>query len=245
MGTSIAKLRHVFNTQHILPCGAARGFASTELEYLIILARTIFDLLQEMIAKVWYGRVRLNDPTAEFVRKQRKLPDGFSNICLKGKKKIRTAKEIQGEFGLPREMAEQYAVAGHFFSSLRDMRDKVVHGGKNLGMIFETERGFCVHRDKAPFNAFNWQAHHAYNENLVSILPWLANIIVQTLSTCTTLMSTFATLISLPEKLVPGYRVFVRVPNDAALMEMVEISEGKPPWWNMLTKDKSPCEQTA
>jgi hypothetical protein len=66
MGTSIAKLRHIFNTCQMLPAGAAREFASTELEYLVILSRAQFDLLQEMMAKIWHQRVRLNDPTAAF-----------------------------------------------------------------------------------------------------------------------------------------------------------------------------------
>jgi hypothetical protein len=231
MGTSIAKLKHVFNTRHLLPAGAARTFASTELEYLVILARTIFDLLQEMMATIWDRRVRLTDPAAELIRKRRKLPDTFSSLCLKEKRTPRTVEEIEERFALPRAMAEQYAAAASFFLRLREVRDGVVHSGKDFDPVFETERGFCVAKRTSPFDAFNWQSHHAYNENLVSVLPWLSNIILQTIGTCTALMGAFASLIPLPEELAPGYRVFVRGPNNDALIEVLEIHEGKSPWW--------------
>src|SRR5271157_1001988 len=50
MGTSIAELHHFFNSRNAIPTGAPRRFARTELEYLVILARTVFDLLQETIS---------------------------------------------------------------------------------------------------------------------------------------------------------------------------------------------------
>jgi hypothetical protein len=234
MGTAVAKLKHVFNTSHLLPRGAARAFASTELEYLVILARTIFDLFQEMMAKVWHGRIRLLDPNAESIRKQRKLPSRFSTLCLKEEKSaVRTIEEIEHRFGLPRKMAEQYAAAAPFFLELRRMRDGIVHSGTNFNPIFDTERGFCVGPKTAPFDTFDWQSHHLYNENLVSLLPWLSNMVLRTIGTCTNLMAAFASLISLPEELVPGYRVFVRGSNNAALIEVLEVQNGKPPWWGL------------
>jgi len=231
MGTSIAKLRHVFQTRHLLAAGAAREFAATELEYLVILARTIFDLLQEMMSKIWHQRIRLNNPAAEALRKERKLPETFSSLCLEEKRRIRTAEEIETRFALPRVMAEQYAAAAPFFFKLRRVRDGIVHSGRAFDLIFETERGFCVSPKSAPFSDFKWQTHHSYNENLVSLLPWVSKMILQTIGTCTALMSAFASLISLPEELAPGYRVFVRGPNNDSLIEVLKIQDGASPWW--------------
>jgi hypothetical protein len=53
MGTSVAKLRHFFNHRSGLAHGAATRFAGTEVEYIVILTRTVFDLLQEMISIIW------------------------------------------------------------------------------------------------------------------------------------------------------------------------------------------------
>lgn len=183
------------------------------------------------MSKIWHQRVCLNDQVAETLRKQRKLPDTFSSLCLEEKRRVRTAEEIESRFGLPREMAEQYAAAAPFFFDLRKIRDGIVHGGREFDLIFETERGFCVSPKSAPFSAFQWQTHHSYNENLVSLLPWLSHIILQTIGTCTALMSAFASLISLPEELAPGYRVFVRGPNNDALIQALEIQHGASPWW--------------
>lgn len=61
MGTSIAKLRHFFDCQSRLQRGEARRFDSTELEYIVILSRTVFDLLQEIISKIWNKRIKLLD----------------------------------------------------------------------------------------------------------------------------------------------------------------------------------------
>jgi hypothetical protein len=65
MGTSIARLRLFFDSREALAGGLASRFAATELEYLIILARTVFDLLQEMASRIWQVRVRLSDESAE------------------------------------------------------------------------------------------------------------------------------------------------------------------------------------
>jgi hypothetical protein len=114
------------------PCRSGREFASTELEYLVILARTIFDLLQEMMAKIWHQRVRLNDPTAKVIRKRRKLPDTFSSLCLEEKRRVCTTAEIEARFALPKAMAEQCAAAAPFFWELHNVRDGVVHGARIL-----------------------------------------------------------------------------------------------------------------
>ena len=53
MGTSVAKMKHTYLTRNQLPVGAAPEFATTEFEYSIVLCRTVFDLLQEIISKLW------------------------------------------------------------------------------------------------------------------------------------------------------------------------------------------------
>jgi hypothetical protein len=52
MGTAIAKLRHFFDCRERLPRGAAPRFASTELEYLVILTRTVFDSSRTLFLQV-------------------------------------------------------------------------------------------------------------------------------------------------------------------------------------------------
>ena len=58
MGTSVAKLKHFHDHRKQIGIKGAHKFALTELEYLVTLCRTTFDLLQEMIASIWKTKVR-------------------------------------------------------------------------------------------------------------------------------------------------------------------------------------------
>lgn len=233
MGTSIAKLRHVFRTREIV-ADQATLFAATELEYLLILSRSVFDLLQEIIARIWNGRVRLNEPTAERKRRARALPETFSRIILRDKKQTRTAQDIETTFGLPDVIAGAYADQAAFFSQLRDARDAIVHGsGSGLGYIYSTERGFCVSPHDAPFDQFTqWADAHRYSETLVSILPWLGHIVFGTVFACNALMDAFSAVVVFPPELAPGHHVYVRGPCNDALVEVLGVVRGTSAWWN-------------
>jgi len=163
MGTSVAKLRHFFDSRLTLPPAVPRRFACTELEYLVILARTVFDLLQETVALIWNNRVRLTDAKLEMRRKQRSLPEKFSRVVLQDKHMLRSAAEIEQQFGIPFPLAEEYSRQGPFFSELRDTRDRIVHSGHQVGVIFDTERGFCVSPKSRPFSNYSgWREEHRY-----------------------------------------------------------------------------------
>jgi hypothetical protein len=106
MGTSLSKLKHFFHSQNSLPPRSAARFAYTELEYLIMLTRTVFDLLQEMISILWANSVQLLDEAAESRRRSGRLPKTFSRLVLRDKQEPRNAAEIESEFGLPKSLAE-------------------------------------------------------------------------------------------------------------------------------------------
>ncbi len=232
MGTSVAKLRHFFDCRGRLPPGAARRFALTELEYLVVLTRTVFDLLQEMISIIWKGRVQLLDETAEARRRAFTLPETFSRLILLDKQQPKSAEEIEKQYGLPKLLAEQYATVGSFFSQLRDVRDDVVHGGRGFSRVFDTERGFCIDPKASPFSSFErWTPEHHYNEHIASVLPWVANTILQTISACNSLMGAFASVIQLPPEIAPDHRVFVRGPHNEFLAEVLQVHTGGSPWW--------------
>ena len=135
MGTSIAQLKHFQEFRKLIGDRGAHTFALTELEYLVTLCRTTFDLLQEMIAWIWKNKVRLLDERSEAFRLAHPLPKTFSRMVLQEKQEVRNTGEIETQFGLPTPLAEQYARVAHFFSDLRKIRDSVVHGGRGFGMM--------------------------------------------------------------------------------------------------------------
>ena len=241
MGTSVAKLKHIHEFRKQIGDKGVHKFALTELEYLVILCRTTFDLLQETIAWIWRNRVQLLDESAEVFHRAHPLPKTFSKMVLQEKERVRTAADIEAQFGLPKVMAEQYERAAPFFRDLRGIRDRIVHGGSGFGMIFDTERGFCVDPKRHPFDTFeNWRPEHYYNENIASVLPWMADTILRTIDTCSSLMTAFASVVRLPPPIAPGYMVFIRGYHNATFTELLSIDSGGSVWWDIPSTVEDP-----
>jgi hypothetical protein len=212
MGTSVAKLRHLHRSRAVLG-HATSDCAASELEYLAILSRTVYDLLQEAIARIWKNHVRLLDPDQEQKRNATNLPDTFSKVVLRDKKVARQPSEIADKFGLPPNVATTYAELVPDFVALRDMRDRLVHSGTGVRHVYSTERGFCVDKNGPAFRGCGWNETHTYNaNNLVSVLPWIANLVLKTIGACNSLMGSLASNLVLLPAIAPGYRVFVRGP---------------------------------
>lgn len=199
-----------------------------------MLTRSVLDLLQEMISILWANHVQLIDENAEGRRRSRRLPATFSKLVLRDKRVARSAAEIENDFGLPRPLAEEYARVISFFCHLRDIRDALVHGGTGLGEIYVTEKGFCINPERRPFSAFSeWRPECYYNKNIASVLPWLANVILQTIQACNGLVTTFSTVIRLSPEIAPGYRVYVRGPHTEAIADLLKVHSGGSPGWVM------------
>ena len=175
----------------------------------------------------------MREPVAEARRRAGRLPKSFSKVVLRDKKQLRSSAEIAEEYGLPTKLAEAYAGAAPFFSRLRDHRDDVIHGLKKAGYVFVTERGFCVNPKEPPFSSFaGWRPEHRYNENIVSLLPWVAETVLGTIHTCNHLLSTFGSIIEFPPEIAPGYQVFVRGPYAECFASVLQVNSGASPWWD-------------
>ena len=231
LSTSVAKLRHFHRTRAMLNTRIT-WFAATEIEYITTVARGVFDLLQEAIALIWDGRIHLLDEAAEKRRRGRKLPSTFSKVVLQEKKSPRTAEEISNKFCVPPKLAAEYEKHADFFCQLRNVRDKVVHGVGSLPTVFSTEKGFCINPKLPPFESFAvWGDQHRYNDNIVSLLPWLAHVVLHTVDACSALMTAFASQIEFPPEIAPGYRVFVRGVNSDVIGDLIRCHRGEMVWW--------------
>ncbi|QOF76176.1 hypothetical protein [Variovorax sp. 38R] len=203
----------------------ARRLVITELEYLFSLCRSIFDLLQEVIAAQW-DNVRLFDESIS----KRHLPPSFAKMCLDGLRP-RSIEEIQSKFRVPEPLAAFYARRAPFFQMLRASRDRFMHGGVTLDLIFVTEKGFAIPRSMAPFGGFGvWTEEHMLPNELCSLRPAIGHLILETLRACEDYAATCQTVIRHPPPLAPGLRLFARSYFNQALsdcMKAVEHCE----WW--------------
>jgi hypothetical protein len=230
MATIAAKLEHFHETRESIAQDLIGSFVRTEIEHLIIVARSIFDLLQEIVANLWNDGIQLLDPTAEAKRKQHRLHETFSKVVLKNEA-LRTAKEISDSYALPQTTSEMYAKHAPFFLSLRASRDRLIHGGSSVDFIFATEKGFCVDPKSKYFQDFSWQQEHYFNDNIVSLRPWLAHVVLQTIEACSEIMFSLASVVPFPEPVAPDYLVFIRDPSNPALRRLLDVANGTVVWW--------------
>jgi hypothetical protein len=231
LATCAAKMEHFHQTCKSIDQSLISSFIQTELEYLIVVARSVFDLLQEIIAHFWNNRVRLSDSSAEVTRRKHRLPTEFSKVALHNEIP-RTAAEITDRYAIPPVTAEAYAKHAPFFVSLRASRNGIIHGGSSVDMIFATEKGFCVNPESKHYCSYPWKQEHYYNPNIVSLRPWTARVVFQTIEACSEIMFSLASVIPFPEAIAPDYRVFIRDPSNEALLRLLDVAIGKSIWWS-------------
>lgn len=231
MGTSAAKLEHFYNARHLIGPDLITTFVNSEIEHMLVVARSTFDLLQEALAHIWNDHVRLLDPLLEKSRKQRPMQQTFSKIVLDGES-LRTAGQIAQRYSIPASMAAMYAKHAAFFKSVRGARDQIVHAGKTPDSVFATDRGFCVDPKAPYFRDFSWAEEHYFNENLVTLVPWVARLVGGTLEACSDIVFSLNGQIQFPPPIAPEHHLFLRDPANPALLRLVEAVRGSHHWWH-------------
>jgi hypothetical protein len=109
--------------------------------------------------------------------------------------------------------------------------DGIIHGGSSVELIYVTEKGFCVDPRSKYYNGFPWKPEHYYNPNIVSLRPWIANIVLRTIEACLEIMFSLASEIPFPAAIAPGHQVFIRDPANKALIQLLEVDQGNLVWW--------------
>jgi len=125
LSAALAKLEIVFQSKDFEQTGGNR-MASTEIEYILLICRSIFDLLQETLARIW-SKIELTDKTL----RKKQLKKSFADMTLRGNA-VRTAQDIASQFQLPMCLADCYARQAPVFLKIREYRDNLVHGGQNV-----------------------------------------------------------------------------------------------------------------
>ena len=229
---STAKIRHFHSHRSEIAFSALSAFVSTELEYILTVARSVFDLVQEIVGRLW-KHVVLKDPASEKLRKQREhLPTTFSGFCFhKGTR--RTVDEMTGGFAIPLSLAQAYQRQLPFFCKLRSMRDQAVHGIDESTLIFSTEKGFAIDSSDRRFgDLVSWKEEHRYNTTtLVTLLPWLAHVVLGVVESCSDIVAAFASEIELPPEIAPGLNVFLRSPCSEVVGDLIAAAQGHQLWW--------------
>jgi hypothetical protein len=128
LSESLAKLKLIHGSSDEAD-GSGR-MAATEVEYVLLVCRSIFDLLQEVIDKIW-DTVSFTDPSLS----KKKLKQSFSEMALHANEP-RSAEAIAARFNVPLPLAECYANHAPVFLMIRKFRDDLVHRGHRVRTIF-------------------------------------------------------------------------------------------------------------
>ncbi len=203
LATSFAKLDFIAKNA-TLDNGMGR-IVATEVEYLLLVCRSIFDLLQELIKAFWQ-RAAISDGLA----KKQQLKDTFSDMTLRANVP-RTVEDIAERFKIPAFLAEYYARHSPVFAKIREFRDGIVHGGKEMQTIFCDGSDFAISQRLGPFiNPNIWRLEELQENSLVPLLPALGMIVHGTLAACEDFAVTISDKILVLEPTMPGLNLYLR-----------------------------------
>jgi hypothetical protein len=225
LAASLEKIDFFFETREQVHRDLSH-FVSTETEYIVITCRSLFDLLQRVISKLW-KRVRLYDAS---IQKKNSLPESFRKMVLYDDK-LQNPEEIQKRHGLPEPLAQFYHETGPFFDKLRDFRVGIIHHGVGAGPIFQTRRGFAVDTTRKPFSSFDiWEGANLLPNQLGSLRLLTAHIITESLAACESFALTMQQTFELPPDIAPDYKLFLRGHHIKSLLNLKPVLEGQF-WW--------------
>ena len=221
LATSVAKLEH-FEAAHETIGPGTSEFVRTEIEYIFVLTRSIFDVVQETVSLIWKHRIRFYSVEMEERRKQTSLPDTFSKMVLRDKASPRSVDEILERYAVNPEVAAAYASAGAFFSDLRRIRDEIVHGRTETDSVYVNKHGLALSADALiPKRLGVGRVSENHSINLISLWPTIAHVVSSTLVNCESIFAALARTIALPPPLVPGYMVYLRGHHNEALLRLM------------------------
>jgi hypothetical protein len=223
--TSLAKINLFFQSSKKTKGTETTRFVQTEIEYIVMVARGVYDLLQEMIAAHW-DRIRLHKP----LKSKRQLPKSFADVVLKGDQP-RSSEELIEKYGLPKVFADWYVSQTRFFKWLRSLRNRMAHGGGSpVKILFCAERGYAIQRGEKPWcDLYDWPKEVEVQNGLVPIRPAICTIIWNTVTVTDSFAQVLERTIEFPKELFPGLKYYSRGYHDREFHQIGEVLTNS--WW--------------
>ncbi|MBN4082037.1 hypothetical protein JYT10_00855, partial [Beggiatoa alba] len=178
LATSMAKINLFHEVWRCDKDKVARRFVTTEIEYIFKVCRSLYDLLQEVIMKIW-SRFKYVDDNL----KTKKLQPRFSKMVFY-KDCLSSPQEIANRYLIPIKLAEFYHRNGIFFSWLRSYRNKISHGGNSIEYLYIMDDGFAISTESEPFKGLHiWENAELKPNALGSVRSLVSYAILNTLHT--------------------------------------------------------------
>jgi hypothetical protein len=234
IAASVAKFDLVATHQAEIPDRIPR-MVVTEVEYLAIQCRSIFDYLQKIIKILW-STVKFSDGTAP----AQTLPDSFGDMVISDGKP-RTASEIEEKYRILSPLAVAYANHAPFFANLRTMRDAIVHKAGKTPTIFPTENGAHIESKLWPFCTMTvWRPDEFTPNRLVPLRPAVGAMIYRTLLAAEELVTAFSSTVKLGLPICPNLMLFLRASSGPVLADLLRDADQR---YNAHMKEQSPTAE--
>jgi hypothetical protein len=191
-----------------------------ELEYVILIVRSLYDLLQRLIGAL----ARTVHVPGDLERRLiANLPESFAKVVLEGEKE-RSADAIAARYQLPLPIATFFHREAASFRILRKIRNGIEHHGNAPSEIYQIQAGFAVLVAESPWNELDfWTPEHLRHERFGSLRSVLAHLAKDSLDATTRFAEAFATCVAVPLSLCEDLRVYLRHPSGSWLIRLEEV----------------------
>ena len=205
LSASLAKVAHIHKTRDAIGLGAGR-MVITEIEYVFSVCRSMIDLFQEVVAKLW-EKIRFKDG---HVSQKKKLKNSFREmIWFEGR--LSTQKELESRFGVPSVWAEFYLRHVEFFQRIRIFRDNIIHNGSQVQTVFAVDHDYLLNVHDSPFVGMGvWYDQERVSKDFVPLMPALAMVAYRTILICDDFANLLTRILEPSKPLVPGMSLFMR-----------------------------------
>jgi hypothetical protein len=209
------------NQRHLL----ISDFVKTDMEYLFIVCKRMYDILQHIIMILWEsiktfdGQEKVN------------LPERFRNIVINNNKR-RSIDEIVSYYHLPKDIAQFYINQIDFYERLKKIRDDIVHREKTFDTFFILDDGIGISNSDKLFDVFEILNTNDHKQNgIYSIRPLINYVITTTLKSCCDFCNCIAQIIILPKPIIIDFNVYLRTPSIENYTKMYNELQ-KTSWWS-------------
>lgn len=190
-------------------------FVQTEIEHMLAQARSMYDLVHELLAAHLSGGLLDTGMSP----RPNKLPKSFADVTLKNDAVV-PVEQIGSRYRVPVWLAECYYRHAFALQSLRAMRDAVMHSGRSVDFVFSCERGFAVHKASVPNVGFySWPSGCEMETDLVPLRPLLVQIVLVVLAMMNDFADAIASHLRPTYDTVPGLYLYSRGPHYAAIRD--------------------------
>jgi len=193
---------------------------ASELEYLLLVVRSMYDLLQCIVADIANLLVVLDGSNRRLARQ---VPQSFREVVLTGDGP-RSGDDIVAKYHLPPALANWYVGETAAFLELRKLRDGVAHHGRTAPTLFELPEGIALDATDKMWSEFLvWTPEQRLHDKFGSVRALFAAIILNFLGATSRFADAIRATVQLPPAIGVDVRSYLRSPFGARLVELPDI----------------------